>query len=66
MPLVGTDDHMIPPAVQRQMAQRGGAEIVQVSDGSAVYVSHPEQVAGLIERQHWRRLNRAERSREAG
>jgi pimeloyl-ACP methyl ester carboxylesterase len=47
--LVATDDHMIPPPAQRQMAQRAGAKVVETAGSHAVYVSHPEQVVRLIE-----------------
>jgi pimeloyl-ACP methyl ester carboxylesterase len=47
--LVATDDHMIPPPAQRQMAQRAGARVVETAGSHAVYVSHPEQVVRLIE-----------------
>jgi pimeloyl-ACP methyl ester carboxylesterase len=47
--LVATDDHMIPPPAQRQMAQRAGAEIVETGGSHAIYVSKPEAVARLIE-----------------
>ena len=46
--LVATDDHMIPPPAQRQMAQRAGAEVVETPGSHSVYVSHPEKVAELI------------------
>jgi len=46
--LVATDDHMIPPPAQRQMAQRAGATVVEVAGSHAVYVSQPEAVARLI------------------
>jgi pimeloyl-ACP methyl ester carboxylesterase len=46
--LVATDDHMIPPPAQRQMAQRAGAQVVETGGSHAVYVSKPEQVASLI------------------
>ena len=47
--LIATDDHMISPPAQRQMAQRAGAEIVETSGSHAVYVSKPAEVARLIE-----------------
>jgi len=47
--LVATDDKMIPPAVQRTMAERSGAQISEVSGSHAVYVSQPKAVAKLIE-----------------
>jgi pimeloyl-ACP methyl ester carboxylesterase len=46
--LVATDDHMIPPPAQRQMAQRAGAEVVEAPGSHSVYVSHPDKVAQLI------------------
>jgi len=47
--LVATDDHMIPPPAQRQMAERAGAEVVETGGSHAVYVSKPADVARLIE-----------------
>ncbi|EJL92404.1 putative hydrolase or acyltransferase of alpha/beta superfamily [Herbaspirillum sp. CF444] len=48
--LLTKDDKMIPPAVQRFMAKRIKAETVEVPGSHAVYVSHPEVVAALIEK----------------
>jgi pimeloyl-ACP methyl ester carboxylesterase len=48
--LVATDDHMIPPRVQRMMAQRAHATTVESPGSHAVYVSRPSAVAQLIER----------------
>ena len=47
--LVATDDHMIPPPAQRQMAERAGADGGRDAGSHAVYVSKPEAVAELIE-----------------
>jgi pimeloyl-ACP methyl ester carboxylesterase len=47
--LVASDDHMIPPPAQRMMAERAGATVVEAPGSHAVYVSHPEEVARLIE-----------------
>ncbi|MBZ9797612.1 alpha/beta hydrolase [Mesorhizobium sp. ES1-4] len=47
--LVATDDYMIPPPAQRQMATRAGATTVEVPGSHAVYVSDPASVAKLIE-----------------
>jgi pimeloyl-ACP methyl ester carboxylesterase len=47
--LVATDDKMIPVPAQRMMAARAGAKTVDQSGSHAVYVSHPEAVAALIE-----------------
>jgi len=48
--LVATDDRMIPPPAQRQMAQRAGAVVGEVAGSHAVYVSQPQAVAALIEK----------------
>jgi pimeloyl-ACP methyl ester carboxylesterase len=47
--LVATDDHMIPVDAQRAMAKRAGAKTVDQAGSHAVYVSHPEAVAAVIE-----------------
>ena len=48
--LLTTEDKMIPPDAQRQMAKRAGATIVEVKGSHAIYVSQPEAVAALIEK----------------
>lgn len=48
--LVASDDRMIPPTVQRMMAERIGAHTVEVAGSHAVYVSQPTAVADLIKR----------------
>ena len=48
--LVTTEDKMIPPDAQRQMAKRAGATIVEVKSSHSVFVSHPQAVATLIEK----------------
>jgi pimeloyl-ACP methyl ester carboxylesterase len=48
--LVTTEDRMIPPPAQRQMAQRAGATVVETSGSHAIYESRPAAVAELIER----------------
>jgi len=48
--LVATDDKMIPPPAQRQMAQRAGAVVSQTPGSHAVYVSQPGAVADLIKK----------------
>ena len=47
--LVATTDHMIPPPVQRIMASRAKAKVIETAGSHAVYVSKPEAVAKLIE-----------------
>ncbi|MGH7460696.1 MAG: alpha/beta hydrolase [Longimicrobiales bacterium] len=46
--LVATDDKMIPPPAQRQMAKRAGATVTESPGSHAVYVSRPEPVSKLI------------------
>jgi pimeloyl-ACP methyl ester carboxylesterase len=41
---------MIPPPAQRAMAERAGAQVVEVSGSHSVYVSQPDAVADLIKR----------------
>jgi pimeloyl-ACP methyl ester carboxylesterase len=48
--LVASDDKMIPPPAQRQMAQRAGSTVSEVPGSHAVYVSQPQAVAALIEK----------------
>ena len=47
--LLATTDRMIPPRVQKMMAERAGASIVEEAGSHAIYVSKPEAVARLIE-----------------
>jgi pimeloyl-ACP methyl ester carboxylesterase len=46
--MVTTEDRMIPPALQRRMAERAGATTTEVSGSHAIYVSQPQAVAELI------------------
>jgi pimeloyl-ACP methyl ester carboxylesterase len=46
--LVATDDKMIPPPAQRQMATRAGATIAEAAGSHAIYVSKPDTVATFI------------------
>ena len=48
--LLTTEDKMIPPDAQRQMAKRAGAMIVEVKGSHSIYVSQPQVVATLIEK----------------
>jgi pimeloyl-ACP methyl ester carboxylesterase len=47
--LVSTEDKMIPPPAQRQMAKRAGSTVVETQGSHAVYVSQPQAVIKLIE-----------------
>jgi len=47
--LITTEDKMIPPDAQRAMSKRAGSTVVEVKSSHAVYVSHPQAVAQIIE-----------------
>jgi pimeloyl-ACP methyl ester carboxylesterase len=47
--LLTTEDRMIPPDAQRLMSKRAGATVVEVKSSHAVYLSHPQAVAQIIE-----------------
>jgi pimeloyl-ACP methyl ester carboxylesterase len=47
--LIGLDDKAIPAAQQRSMAQRAGSTIVEIHSSHAAMVSHPDEVAQLVE-----------------
>jgi pimeloyl-ACP methyl ester carboxylesterase len=47
--LVSTEDRMIPPEAQRQMAKRAGANVVEMKGSHAIYISQPQAVVTLIE-----------------
>jgi pimeloyl-ACP methyl ester carboxylesterase len=47
--LVTTEDKMIPPPAQRQMAKRAGSTVLETKGSHAIYVSQPRAVIKLIE-----------------
>jgi pimeloyl-ACP methyl ester carboxylesterase len=47
--LVADGDQAIPPAAERQFAQRMGATTVEIATNHVAMVSHPEAVVQLIE-----------------
>jgi pimeloyl-ACP methyl ester carboxylesterase len=48
--LVAKDDEAIPPDAERQFAARMGATTVEVTASHVPMVSHPDEVADLIEK----------------
>ena len=48
--LVVTEDGMIPPPAQRQMAARAGATIAEAAGSHSIYISNPERMAALIDK----------------
>lgn len=47
--LLATEDHMIPPPAQAQMAKRAGAKVTEVKGSHAIFLSQPAATAKLIE-----------------
>jgi pimeloyl-ACP methyl ester carboxylesterase len=47
--MVAAGDEAIPPAAERQFAKRMGATTIEVQSGHVAMVSHPAEVADLIE-----------------
>jgi pimeloyl-ACP methyl ester carboxylesterase len=47
--LLTIKDRMLPPDAQRLMSKRAGATVVEVKSSHAVYLSHPQAVAHIIE-----------------
>ena len=45
---ISTDDHMIPPDVQRMFAQRMNATTISLPASHASYVSHPNEISQFI------------------
>jgi len=41
--LVAENDEVIPPAAERQFAERMGADIIEVRSGHCAMSSHPEE-----------------------
>jgi len=48
--LVAQDDEAIPPDAERQFAQRMGATTVEIPSSHVAMVSHPVEVADLVEK----------------
>ncbi|WP_405496850.1 alpha/beta fold hydrolase [Nocardia sp. NBC_00511] len=48
--LVASDDRMIPPAGQREMAKRSNATVTEHAGSHAIAVSHPDVVADVIDK----------------
>jgi len=47
--LVTTQDRMVPPTAQRNMAARAHATVQEIASSHAVMLSHPDEVASFIE-----------------
>ena len=47
--IVATEDKIISPALERSMYRRAGATVTEIKSGHMVYMSHPAEVAAVIE-----------------
>lgn len=47
--IVAKDDRMIPPDAERGMAKRAGSKVTEIKSSHVVYMSHPKEVATVIE-----------------
>jgi pimeloyl-ACP methyl ester carboxylesterase len=48
--IVATNDHAINPELERSMYKRAGSTVIEVASSHVVYISHPAEVAALIEK----------------
>jgi pimeloyl-ACP methyl ester carboxylesterase len=48
--IVATDDHSIPPDLERFMGKRAGGNVSEVKGSHVIFMSHPKEVAAVIER----------------
>ncbi len=48
--VIASQDRMINPELERFMASRAKSESVELAGGHVIYISHPKEVASLIER----------------
>jgi len=48
--MLTTEDHMVPPSIQRFMAARAKANLVEIKSSHAVMLSHPREVAAFVEK----------------
>jgi len=47
--IVATQDHAIPPGLERKMDKRTGGKVFEIVSSHVIYMSHPEEVAKIIE-----------------
>lgn len=48
--MLTTEDHMVPPSIQRFMATRAKANVVEIKSSHAVMLSHPKEVVAFVEK----------------
>ncbi len=47
--IVATDDHSIQPDLERFMGKRTGGKVTEIKSSHVVFISHPKEVADIIE-----------------
>jgi pimeloyl-ACP methyl ester carboxylesterase len=47
--IVAQQDHSIPPDLERFMGKRTGGKVFEVNGSHLIFISHPEEVANIIE-----------------
>jgi hypothetical protein len=47
--IVATEDHSIPPDLERFMSKRTGGKVSEIKSSDLVFISHPKEVADIIE-----------------
>ncbi len=47
--IVATEDHSIPPDLERQMGKRTNGTVSEIKGSHLIFISHPEEVAAVIE-----------------
>lgn len=48
--IIATEDRSINPELEREMAERAGSSVTDIKSSHAVFASHPEKVADVIEK----------------
>lgn len=48
--IVATEDRSINPELEREMAKRASSSVIEIKSSHAVFASHPEKVADVIEK----------------
>lgn len=47
--IVAAEDHSIPPDLERFMGKRTGGKVFEIKGSHLIFISHPEEVADIIE-----------------
>ena len=47
--IVATEDHSIPPDLERKMGKRTGGTVSEIDGSHLIFISHPDEVAKIVE-----------------